>query len=445
LRYYFIILITLALLLGTNQSAWAQSTIKIQGKVKTTSGQPLAGANVVVVGTGVGVISNHKGNFTIENLFMDEYTLRVSFIGYFELEKQVIVQKDYVATVEFVMSQKVINLPGVIIEDSSEKLNESAFFETITTKDIRNSPFDNVADLINQVSGIEITENNSGGKQARIRGSNANQVLVLLDDVPLNDPMLGEADLGQVPLSNIEKINIWKSGSHSRVGGAIGGVIEIISKTSPLEEVSVKADLGSYDKYDFRSSISGVLKNTNYFFNFYGSSKDGKFHYSYRLPDGTLVHEERLNADLSSRNGFGKIRYSQGEHAVILQLNVQNSNRGIPGLIYSLTPYADAKNSQSIILARYQFRYHDWSARLQISDHFNKTDFNHEPPGDAPIHFRTVPPYRSRNQLKSKLALFELKNGTKLNINASLRKDSFQNKDLLSATNKISKNRQCAG
>ncbi|MCH8126441.1 TonB-dependent receptor [candidate division KSB1 bacterium] len=438
MRYYFNILIILALL-GTIQSAWAQSIIKIQGRVKTTSGQPLTGANVVVVGTGVGVISNHKGNFTIENLFAGEYTLRVSFIGYFDVEKQVIVQKDFVTTVEFVLSQKVINLPGVLVEDVFENPNESAFFETITTIDIRNSPFDNVADLINQVSGIEITENSSGGKLARIRGSNANQVLVLLDDVPLNDPMLGEADLGQVPLSNIEKINIWKSGSHSRVGGAIGGVIEIISKTSAMEEVSVKADLGSYDKFDFRSSISGVLKHANYFVNVYGSSKNGKFSYSYRLPDGTLVRDERLNADLSSRNIFGKIRYSRGEHAVILQLNVQNSNRGIPGLIYSLTPYAEAKNSQSIILARYQFRHHDWSARLQFSNHFNKTEFNHAPPGDAPIHFRTVPPYRSRNQLNSKLAFLELKNGTKLTINASLRKDSFQNEDLLSATNKISK------
>lgn len=444
LRNYFNILIIFALF-GTNQSAWAQSVIKIQGRVKTTSGQLLAGANVVVVGTGVGVVSNHKGNFTIENLFAGEYTLRVSFIGYFDVEKQVIVQKDYVATVEFVMSQKVINLPVVIVEDISEKPNESAFFETITINEIRNSPFDNVADLINQVSGIEITENSSGGKQARIRGSNSNQVLVLLDDVPLNDPMLGEADLGQVPLSNIEKINIWKSGSHSRVGGAIGGVIEIISKTSPLEEVSLKADLGSYGKFGIRPSISGVLKHTNYFVNYYGSSKNGKFHYSYRLPDETIVREERLNNDLSSRNVFGKIRYSRDEHAVILQLNVQNSNRGIPGLIYSLTPYAEAKNSQSILLARYQFRHHDWSARLQFSDHFNKTEYNHAPPGNAPIHFRTVPPYRSRNQLNSNLALFELKNGTKLTLNASLRKDSFQNKDLLSATNKISKTNNVQG
>ena len=158
MRYYFNILITLALL-GTNQNAWAQSVIKIQGRVKTASGQLLAGANVVVVGTGVGVISNHKGNFTIENLFAGEYTLRVSFIGYFDVEQQVIVQKDYVATVEFVMSQKVINLPNVIVEDISEKPNESAFFETITINEIRNSTFDNVADLINRVSGIEITEN----------------------------------------------------------------------------------------------------------------------------------------------------------------------------------------------------------------------------------------------------------------------------------------------
>lgn len=432
-----ICIIIALLLLGATQNTFSQSTIKIQGSVKTTDGLPLSGANIVIVGTSLGVISNQNGNFMIENLFAGEYTVRTSFIGFVEVEKQVVVQKDFVTKVDFILTQKVINLPGLVIEEISIKPSESAFLETITAQEIGNSPIDNVADLINQIGGIEITENGSGKKLARIRGSNTNQVVVLLDDVPLNDPLLGEADLGQLPLSNIEKINIWKGGNIRNAGGAIGGVIEIISKTSPVDELNIKADFGSYSKYNFRSALSGVLKNTNYFVNFYRSQKDGGFPYSYRLPDGTTVHEKRRNADLLSNNVFGKLQYSQEEHAFILQANIQHLHRGIPGLIYSLTPYAEAKNSQSIIQARYQFQRDNWSARFQISNNFNKTVFSHEPPNDAPIQHRTVPHYRSRNRLHSNQALFELTNRKIITISTRLRKDHFQNEDLLSANNKI--------
>jgi hypothetical protein len=56
---------------------------KIKGKVvDASSGEPLVGANVIVVGTSMGAATNVSGEFNVLNLPAGTYTLKTSYVGY---------------------------------------------------------------------------------------------------------------------------------------------------------------------------------------------------------------------------------------------------------------------------------------------------------------------------------------------------------------------------
>ena len=58
-----------------------------------------------------------------------------------------------------------------------------------------------------------------------IRGSNSNQVLILLDGKPINNLGSGGFDLSEIPSNNIERIEVLPGGGSTLYGsGAIGGV-----------------------------------------------------------------------------------------------------------------------------------------------------------------------------------------------------------------------------
>ncbi|MDR7485849.1 MAG: TonB-dependent receptor [Armatimonadota bacterium] len=73
-----------------------------------------------------------------------------------------------------------------------------------------------------------------------IRGSSAEQVLVLLDGVPLNSLLAGTVDLSTIPIDDVERIEVLR-GPFSAIhgSGALGGVISIVTRRQAAAAVSV--------------------------------------------------------------------------------------------------------------------------------------------------------------------------------------------------------------
>ncbi|MGH7493144.1 MAG: TonB-dependent receptor [bacterium] len=427
-------------LLCALEPAASQSTVKIEGYVFSSSGEPLSGANVLVLNSGIGAATDGSGHFEIENLFAGEYVLQASFVGYQQqIRKGVVVQKDFATTVTFKLQPKTITFDGVVVEAPSGRKPTSEFQEKIAASQIQKSGARTVGELLITLSGIDIIDEAGGGgrKRISIRGSNTNQVLVLLDGVPLNDPLAGEVDLNQVPLAGVEEIRVSKGGNSSLYGnGALGGVVEIISKKTPLDEIRLNGQFGDYGALGVHPSVAGNLGNLNCFFSFEGIKEDGDYPYTYERPDGTTVREARLNADFSSRNYFGKLSLDFAHHSFQTQAHFYHSNRGLPGLVFAWTPFADAESNRRILLGRYTFQKNPWRSQLLVSQHFNETEFQNAPPADAPLRFRTVPPYHTRYKILSHRGVFEgtyqFGNRQSFFLQTSLQLDDFKDEDLLS-------------
>ena len=142
---------------------------------------------------------------------------------------------------------------------------------------IRNSVYNSLGDLLNAQSGFYVVgANQTPGMNQNVfmRGSNSNQVAVLVDGIRITDPSSPNAaiDLSEISLANIERIEVIR-GSHSTMfgGAAIGGVINLITKkNSPAGfHGDVSWQGGSFGKDAWSSAenahLSYVLENGLHF------------------------------------------------------------------------------------------------------------------------------------------------------------------------------------
>lgn len=90
-----------------------------------------------------------------------------------------------------------------------------------------------VADLLRSLPGIAVSQSGSGDglTQIRVRGSEANHVLVLIDGVEVTNPSSGEFDLSGLRAQDIVKIEVLRGEQSALYGSdAIGGVISIVTR-----------------------------------------------------------------------------------------------------------------------------------------------------------------------------------------------------------------------
>ena len=120
----------------------------------------------------------------------------------------------------------------------------------ITSEDIKNSAAVNVADLLQQVAGVDIRRRGTGGSQADlyIRGGGFDQTLLLIDGIKMDDSQTGHHTMNAaLPIEVIERIEIVK-GPAARVFGqnAFTGAINIVTKKSLQNTVSTNIETGSF-------------------------------------------------------------------------------------------------------------------------------------------------------------------------------------------------------
>jgi vitamin B12 transporter len=164
------------------------------------------------------------------------------------------------------------NLETIVITGARspiEKMHLAGTVHIIDSQMIEASKAIDVADLLRGLGGVSISQ--SGGKGAlseiRVRGSESNHVLVLIDGVEVND--LGQGDLANfahLSLNNVERIEILKGSQSALWGsGAVGGVINIISKKGQGQtSATLHAELGEADSQRIAASVNGSKEALSY-------------------------------------------------------------------------------------------------------------------------------------------------------------------------------------
>ena len=136
----------------------------------------------------------------------------------------------------------------------------------ITAQDIAESGQHTLAEVLQQFAGVEISTSGGFGQSSAVfmRGANSDHTLVLVDGMRIGSATLGTTALENIPLNQIDRIEIV-SGPVSGLYGsdAIGGVIQIFTKSGKYSPgLSVSAGYGSYDTRSLSTAYSSKFRDT---------------------------------------------------------------------------------------------------------------------------------------------------------------------------------------
>jgi vitamin B12 transporter len=125
-----------------------------------------------------------------------------------------------------------------------------------------------VSDILRDVPGLAV--NRTGGigslTQVRVRGSEGNHVLVLIDGIKASDPYYGEFDFGTLIVDPEAKVEVLRGQQSSLYGSdAIGGVIQYITLTgAEAPGFTARAEGGSFGTYTGGARAAGVSGDLDY-------------------------------------------------------------------------------------------------------------------------------------------------------------------------------------
>lgn len=150
---------------------------------------------------------------------------------------------------------------------------------TITQKEIEQAPVSNLADLLSFVQSVDIRQRGGLGIQAdvSIRGGSFDQVLILLNGIPISDPQTGHFNLNiPVDLSNVYKVEILKGpGARTFGPNAYSGAINIITKPSKENSIAARISGGQNSLFHGGASTNLNLKNWKTLLSYDYKSSDG--------------------------------------------------------------------------------------------------------------------------------------------------------------------------
>ncbi|MFH1851244.1 MAG: TonB-dependent receptor [Candidatus Neomarinimicrobiota bacterium] len=252
-------LVALLLSVCIQTALWAGVTGKIAGRITALdTGEPLPGANVVVVGTASGAATDMDGEFYILNLRPGTYSVLVSMMGYQAVvSNEVRVIVDHTVVLDLALTTMVLEGSEVVVTADREVviMDRSASEISISSDDISTVPaVRDVWDYLNLEAGIE---------DDLIRGGGLDQTALMVDGLAIVDNRSNEPIM-MLNLSSVDQINIIKGGFNAEYGNIRSGLINVTTKEGSTTGYSGTIDI-QYDPAQQKHGGYSLYDRNNYY------------------------------------------------------------------------------------------------------------------------------------------------------------------------------------
>jgi TonB-linked SusC/RagA family outer membrane protein len=228
--------------------ASAQGTVS--GTITNTTGQPIADATILVLGTSVSTTSGQDGKYILRRVPAGTAELRAIRVGFQESKRSVRVLDGQTATLDFQMSVAVVQMQPIVVTATGEqrRIEIGNSVANIQVGDlVKEAPIRTVADVLNsRAAGVSVLQGTQtgSGQRIRIRGissmSLSNEPIFIIDGIRMtssNGAAFGNGGanfsrLGDISPEDIENIEIVKGPSAATLYGtdAANGVVLITTK-----------------------------------------------------------------------------------------------------------------------------------------------------------------------------------------------------------------------
>jgi len=341
-------------------SAYAASGT-IDGTVRDSqTGEPLPGANVMIVKTSLGASSDINGKYTIREVPAGSYTLRATYVGYRQKEVTLEVKEGQALKQDFKLLAVGVEGEEVVVtaqaagqkEAINQQLASMPVMNVVSAARIQELPDVNAAESVGRLPGVSLIRTGGEGSKVVIRGLSPQYNQITVDGVELSsnvnsqnslissDPNQGTAaasllgdrgmDLSMISSSMLGGIEVIKAITPDMDATVLGGVVNFDMRKAAKETAASESGAASWLPHLDLAAQAGYnqLRDTYNNYRFVGSVEK-------RFMDNSLGFfvqgtAERRNLSSNAMSaGYNLYDKSHGDAGIpaIEQLSMDDINR----------------------------------------------------------------------------------------------------------------------
>ncbi len=242
----------------------AQDNGEVEGHIYDEAGEPVAYANVQLMGTSRGAVSDDRGFFSINQVPPGTHTLRVTFVGYSDSEATVQVSAGEVTINDFRMTLTSILGEEVVVtamaRGQAKAINTQIAARNIknvvSEQKIRELPDANAAEALARLPGVSVTRAGGEAVAINVRGVSANTMFV--------NGMRLDGGLASISSSMIGSIELNKAFMADQDADVLGGNVEFKMREALSgfrKDIWVRTGYNGFTKSFKMQDVSVLLSN----------------------------------------------------------------------------------------------------------------------------------------------------------------------------------------
>lgn len=208
----------------------------LEGKVRDKeTGDLLAGVTVMVVGSGLGSVTDSVGRYQINSIRTGVYDVRFQLIGYqSKTILKVTILPDFRTHIDAELKQSSVEMGPIEVQAERpliQKDNASSAYQ-FSGQQMNMLPVSHLNDALTLMPGVT--------REGNVRGGRTNEVIYLLDGLPIQDVITGGASV-ELPKSTAAAMTMWTGGFDAEFGNALSGVVNVVTRSgSPVSQFEVR-------------------------------------------------------------------------------------------------------------------------------------------------------------------------------------------------------------
>jgi len=204
---------------------WGQATGKIAGTVTDQeTGKALAWANVSIMGTPYGSVTNQVGEYVIDFVPVGTYVVQAAYMGYdAKRAEDITVEPDRTAQADFALRPVALEADEVVVEAERPMIETetTATRRVVDQEEVKIRPINTVEEAIATQPGVVLHEG-----EIHVRGGRASEVKMYVDGIAITNAGTGTGGL-DVSLASLSEFELLSGGFDAEYGNVQSGVINL--------------------------------------------------------------------------------------------------------------------------------------------------------------------------------------------------------------------------
>jgi outer membrane receptor protein involved in Fe transport len=236
----------------------AQTTGKIAGRIiESETGDPMAGANIIIEGTSQGAAADIDGTFFILNVKPGVYNVSIQMIGYETVRiENLRVSVNRTATIDIALKPELLESEAIVVQADkiATRKDQTGSISTVSSEQMEVLPIESVGDVVSMQAGVV---------NGHFRGGRINEVTYLIDGLQVDDAFGGEGRNVDLEPESVQELEVIKGNFNAEYGRAMSGVVNAVTKDGgPSLQANALVAVANY--YTSRDNIFMGLDNTEF-------------------------------------------------------------------------------------------------------------------------------------------------------------------------------------